>query len=356
MNTDKIYEKVKMKIAISNVKEEDMVMNKRKVSFGKGIGIAACIALSMTGVVFATTQIINKFGTNSSDGIETAIQNEYYEDVNTKYKDSNGISANIESFLLDAHNFDISINLKFDSNYDLSKMLADGGKIDVMDLKVMNENNEKVFATHELESEEMTSLYKTEQEAKENYDSYEGAYGGTTEKLSENELKFYLTATGNPKNFPSSKKLFVSFNKIRQRYWENNEPKYIIYNGEWSFEIDVPTKMAKTNLINYKITSISDNSYKFESAVLSNTSFKIRLNNCSGITYNENECVETSDGLKYYPAHRSDGDGEISVNSDGTVRYYNTFNLTSFNATDKLKVHLFKTNGEEVIIELEKTK
>ena len=28
MNTDKIYEKVKMKIAISNVKEEDMVMNR----------------------------------------------------------------------------------------------------------------------------------------------------------------------------------------------------------------------------------------------------------------------------------------------------------------------------------------
>ena len=44
------------------------------------------------------------------------------------------------------------------------------------------------------------------------------------------------------------------------------------------------------------------------------------------------------------------------VNSDGTVRYYNTFNLTSFNATDKLKVHLFKTSGEEVIIELEKAK
>ena len=356
MNTNRIYEKVKMKIAISNVKEEDIVMNKRKVRFGKGIGIAAGIVLSMTGVAFATTQIINKFGANSSDGIETAIQHEYYDDVNTKYKDLNGISANIESFLFDAHNFDISINLKFNSNYDLNKMLANGGKIDVMDLKVTNEKNEKVFATHELESEEMTSLYKTEQEAREKYDSYEGSYGGTTEKINENEIKFYLTATGNPKSFPSSKKLFVSFNKIRQRYWKNNEPKYIIYNGEWSFEIDVPSKMAKTNLIEYKMTSISDNSYKFESAVLSNTAFKIKLNNCNGITYNENECVETSDGIKYYPSHRSDGDGEISVNNDGTIRYYNTFNLTSYNATDNLKVHLFKTNGEEVIVELEKVK
>lgn len=177
----------------------------------------------------------------------------------------------------------------------------------------------------------MTSLYKNEQEAREKYDSYKGAYGGTTEKINENEIKFYITATGNSKSFPSSKKLFVSFNKIRQRYWENNEPKYIIYNGEWSFEIDVSSKMAKTNLIEYKMTSISDNSYKFESAVLSNTSFKIKLNNCNGITYNENECVETSDGIKYYPSHRFDGDGEISVNNDGTIRYYNTFNLTSFN-------------------------
>ena len=354
MDNKKILEKVQMKIAISNVKEEDIVMNKRKVGFGKKVGVAACIVLSMTGVVFATTQIINKFGANSSDGIETAIQNDYYQDVNTKYKDSNGISANIESFLIDDNNFDMNINLKFDSNYDLSKMLANEGKIDVMDLKVMNEKNEKVFATHELESEEMTSLYKTEQEAKEKYDSYKGAYGVTTEKLNENELKFYLTATGNPKNFPSSNKLFVSFNKIRQRYWENNEPKYIIYNGEWSFEIDVPTKMSKSNIVEYKLVSISDENYKFEGARVSNTAFKIYLSNCDGIDWNDNECVETSYGNKFYPSHRSDGDGLISVDNNGLVTYYQTFNLTNYDATDTLKVHLFKTDGTEVIIELKK--
>ncbi|MFR3783066.1 MAG: hypothetical protein ACLTXR_04515 [Clostridia bacterium] len=56
MDNNKIFEKTKMKIAISNVKEEDIVMDKRKLNIGKGIGIAACITLSMTGVVFATTQ------------------------------------------------------------------------------------------------------------------------------------------------------------------------------------------------------------------------------------------------------------------------------------------------------------
>ena len=86
MDNNKIFEKTKMKIAISNVKEEDIVMDKRKLNIGKGIGIAACITLSMTGVVFATTQIINKFGANSSEGIQTAIENGYYSDINTEYK------------------------------------------------------------------------------------------------------------------------------------------------------------------------------------------------------------------------------------------------------------------------------
>ena len=352
MNNNKIFEKVKMKIAIYIVKEEDIVMNKSKLNIGKGIGIAACIALSMTGVVWGTTQIINKFGSNSSDGIQTAINNEYYSDVNTEYKKAHGISASIESFLIDDHNFDMNINIKFDDNYKLQELLANNGKIDIMDLKVVNEKNEKVFATRELESEEMTSLYKTEQEARENYDSYMGSYSETTEKISDNEIKFYLTATGNPLNFPDSQKLKVTFNKIRNRYWENGEEKYIIYKGEWNYEIDVPSKMAKSNIINYKLVSISDENYKFESAKVSNTAFKIHLSNCNEIAHNDKEYVETSDGRKFYSAQKSDGDGEISVREDGVVRYYNTFNLTDYDVTDTLKVHIFKSNGEEVVIEL----
>ena len=354
MNSNRIFEKVKMKVAISNVKEEDIVMNKSKLNIGKGIGIAACITLSMTGVVFATTQIINKFGANSSDGIQTAINNGYYSDINTEYKEANGISTSIESFLIDDSNFDMNINIKFNSNYNLQEMLANDGTIDIMDLKVVNEKNEKVFATRELESEEKTSLYNTEQEARENYDSYMGSYSENTEKISDNAVKFYLTATGNPVDFPTSQKLKVTFNKIRNRYWENGEEKYIIYKGEWSYEIDVPNKMAKSNIVNYKLVSISDENYKFEGARVSNTAFKIYLSHCDGIAWSDNECVETSDGTKFYPARRSDGDGLISVQEDGIVRYYQTFDLTNYDATDNLKVHIFKSNGEEVIINLVK--
>ena len=40
-----ILEKVKMKIAISNMQEEDIDMNKNRVNIGKKIGIVACIAM-----------------------------------------------------------------------------------------------------------------------------------------------------------------------------------------------------------------------------------------------------------------------------------------------------------------------
>lgn len=57
MDNDKILRKVKMKIAISSVKE-DIVVNKSKINVGKKIAIAACTVLSITGVALATNKII----------------------------------------------------------------------------------------------------------------------------------------------------------------------------------------------------------------------------------------------------------------------------------------------------------
>lgn len=58
MDNNKIFEKVKMKIAISNVKEEDIVMNKNRINIGKKIGIAACIVMTLSGVVYAGNKVI----------------------------------------------------------------------------------------------------------------------------------------------------------------------------------------------------------------------------------------------------------------------------------------------------------
>jgi hypothetical protein len=349
---DNILKKVKTKIAISNMQEEDRVMKKSKANIARKIGIAACIAMSVTGVVFATTKIIKKFGENSSDGVQIAVDNEYYKEINTEYKESDGISVSIESFLIDDNNF--NMNFKIKTNNENIKL--NEGSIDIYDLKVVNEKNETVFVTRELEAKEKQEMYKTEEEARKNYDGYEGAYSANHTQINDNEIIYHLTATGNNEEFPVSKKLKVKFSKIRKIYWKNGKEKNMMYIGDWNYELDVPSEMAKSNIKQYKLVSISDKNYKLESAKVSNTAFKIYLTNCEGIAWNDNECVETSDGKKFYPAHRSDGDGLISFNEAGEVTYYNTFNLTNYDATDKLKVHLFKENGEEVIVELEQIK
>ena len=66
MDSNKIYEKVKTKIAISEIMKEDIVMEKKKINIFKRMVTITGVALTMGGLVFATSLIINKFGPNSS--------------------------------------------------------------------------------------------------------------------------------------------------------------------------------------------------------------------------------------------------------------------------------------------------
>ena len=58
---EKIKNKLKMKIAISQIKDEEKkAMNKKEKILFKNVGIAACVLMSLTGVVFAGNKVIEK--------------------------------------------------------------------------------------------------------------------------------------------------------------------------------------------------------------------------------------------------------------------------------------------------------
>ena len=59
MDNKNIFNRVKMKIAISKLEEEDIVMNKNIL---KNVVITMCALMATTGVVFGAATIINKFG------------------------------------------------------------------------------------------------------------------------------------------------------------------------------------------------------------------------------------------------------------------------------------------------------
>ena len=93
MDSNKINNKLKTRIAISKVCEEDIVMNKEKSIFLKNLGITSMALVLTSGICFASVKLINAFGPNSSTGSQEAIQNGYVEYV----KDD----SLVDSFMLD---------------------------------------------------------------------------------------------------------------------------------------------------------------------------------------------------------------------------------------------------------------
>ena len=374
-DTEKIYNDVKRKISISNfVEEENEVMVKNKHSIFKSVAVACFMVLSITGVVFAKdigNFVSNFFGGSASDGVQTAVDNGYLKEVEPKYVESEGIEFAVDSFLIDDYNLDINFKMKLSNKYD-SKIMRGAH---LQDLKILDENGNIVFITHEVETEM----------AKENgtlgTDKFKphfwGGYSMGGKEISDNELIYHLTAYGSEEHkIARAKELNISFSKLFIRKDNMEKIMNTTYTGNWDFKVDVPEEMYKRENIIYKLKSCSDANTKVGYAILSNTAFKIEIpeittdkvdyeilhSNSSKSIFDkralQREYVETSDGKKFYLAARSDGDGGYSLPEEPNkiINYSQTFNLTKFDATDELKVHIFTNKGEEIIIEYERSK
>lgn len=368
---EKILENVKLKISISNFdKEEKIVMKKTSKNILKVGAVACCLVVSITGVVFAKeieNFVKNLFGANTSDGVDTAVNNGYVADVKTEYQNADGIEIQIDSILMDDFNFDINFNVKVSDEYDIDEF----EHIDLEDLKVRDEAGKIVFDTHTLMEG------KTEEEI-EKEEHYMGSYSFLPQKINDNQLKVSLSATGNPEPFPKSKHLTVSLTKIRIWKYIEEERTDKVYEGNWNFEIDVPEEFYNRETIIYKAKSCNDDSININEIVasLSSTALKISipemetnkvnyeaLCNYDGVSiYNmialQKEYVETSDGKKFETSQRSDGDGGYGVleGEHKIIDYHQTYNLSKYDATDEITIHIFTNKDEEIIIELEKSK
>ncbi len=385
---NKIIEKSRQKIAISHFKmEENMSKKKINKSIFSSIAVACFIVVTITGTVFAKdiSNFVKGLFKGASEGVDIAIDNGYVAEANTEYQNSNGIEINVETFLIDDYNFDMIFNLKLtDTNFinEFKDVEAKekASRIDLADLEIVNENNEMIFDTGRViiegkTEEEMEKIYKSKQH-------YMGGYSMGAEKISDSEFKITLTASGSSIPFPKSKKLIINLTQIEKWNWTNydtdfREKDIKKYKGNWHFEIDVPEEQSNREEINYKAISCSEKQIDLNgiTAGLSKTAFKISiskiktdkvnfdaLHNYDGISiYHmialQKEYVETSNGKRFEPAGSSDGDGGYGLPADEPdtiIDYHQTFNLTEFDTTDTVTVHIFTNKDEEIIIEFEK--
>lgn len=374
MDSNKIFENVKMKIAISNSKKEDIAMEKRSINILKKLSIAVGSLVAVTGIVFANdigNIFRNIFGGNASDGVQIAVENGYIHEVEPTYIEADGIEIAVDSFLIDDYNFDMNFRVKLSDKYDTKEMQ----NMQLYDLKVIDENEDVVFLTGDAERE--IAEEKETLGTPNFHPLFWGGYGMNADITGQHELILHLAANGTEEHkIPKSKKLYVTFSRIVPVEYIFGEPGgrvLNIYTGDWKFELDVPEEMYKRENVIYKMKSCNEKNIKVDDAILSNTAFKIRIPETTtdkvdydlihtGKDVSEkvalgNEYVVTTDGKRFEPSGRSDADGYgLPPEPHKIIDYSQTFNLTKFDATDELTVHIFTNKGEEIIIEYERSK
>ena len=311
------------------------------------------------------------FGENASDGVDTAVNNGFIAKPNVIEESADGIKVTVSDFMMDDYNFGMNFIIEFNNNYNIEEICKD--KFLFEDLKITDENNNVIFSTNYDISEK--------DELNEIEDFYYNGFSMKTNSIGDNKFEVSLITTGGVTPFPKSKKLKISFKRIAEELFPLSEEEIInqdkrVFIGDWNFEVDVPKEMYERKLIIYKVKNCNDKNTIVENATLSNTAFKISIpvTTTNKIDYKalydrenmksiyslialQKEYVETSDGKRFEPSHDGNSTGYSGAsNQEKITDYKQTFNLTKYDATDELTVHIFTNKGEEIIIEFEKSK
>lgn len=340
------------------------IRNKRIIRL---ISIILFVTAMITGVTYADeiVEFVKElFGDNASDGVDTAVSHGFVAEGEVE-QTAEGITVSIENFMMDDYNFGMNFLLTFDDKYDVKEI----AKYDMIldDLRILDENENVVFSTDYERNLKNDATIEPE---------YWNGYSMHPKLVSENQIMLSLSSAGEVTTFPRSKKLNISFTRIALKKlpasWRDFEKVYI---GDWKFEVDVPEEMYNREVTIYKVKSCSDENTIVVDAILSNTAFKIsipvtttdkidykalydreNMKSISSLIALQKEYVETSDGQRFETSKDgTNGYGGVSGENKIT-NYHQTFNLTKYDATDILTVHIFTNIGEEIVIEYEKVK
>lgn len=339
---------------------------------------AISLATISTGIVFAKdiSQFTKKLFFDSKKGVETAIENGYIYDINensniekeNKVLESQDTNIKISRMIMDDYTLNIEMMLEIEENIDLT-----AEHINFPDMIITDDMNNVLYCSNTEKVKQFCnkigkkSDYNTIKEMCINSSAnvfmkgFDGKYG---------TIECNLTA-GYDK-FPVSKKIYIQLNTIEI---EGSENTYTI-TGDWECRFTVPETFIKRETAIYNVVKCNNDNIdknlikaevyetgmKFDMMSMywgnfeewSQKTEEIRKQDAmaSQLIKFEKSYVENEKGEKFYSSKSSyAGTG---ITTDGYLRFWNTFNLTKYDMTDKLKVVLVTIENDEIIIELEK--
>ena len=374
----RVRKKLKIRLETKGIILKDVII----------VFIAAMIIIS--GYVIGR-EIVKHFFIDSSDGVEKAVENGYIEDYEIeKSNKSNGVSIEVESVLMDDYNLAINFCLKFDDKSYIDKI----NYCEFDNLLIMDENNNLIVTKFEGNNNDSNLL---------NFFAQRGHhYTGLSDRSdsihikSKSDNEIIMTYATHSSEFPKSHKLNIMLDRI-SLYSSNNdlEEKIDTIKGEWNIEVELPEEFYNRETVVYTLESTNDENLELLEANLSETGIRIKFKTKWGQQYynkddSDEEIIEklekirdeyltfeyivdnkitpfydyyiiNSSGKKFYPAGSSDGDGGISIGSDGEVQYMQIFNMTPIDATDKITIIMEKDSNyfdttKDKYLEIEKKK
>lgn len=360
-------------------------LNKEKInkSFYK-IGIVKRVACFILLFVLGTSIIFSKsilafindrLRENSTKGVQDAIDNGYIQKVDMKYINSNGTKVKVTEILMDDYNLSMLFYIEVPEIENLEEIY----NVNFSNLVITDEKDNIIVAEFEDIDKYHKFCKERNMEISYNNISYSnGAFEGKIVSKFDKDIEYMYKTYSD--NFPKSKKLIISFDKIILSNKNYNEK--IAIEGSWDLEVDLPKTMYNRETIVYSAKDCSRDDIIVTKAQVSNTAMKIELvtrwgnpvytardseeeknrkieeffNNTHSVRniIIKNEYVENDKGEKFYPV-KSSSDGNEGYNQmfSGMLRHWQTFDLTEYNSTDTLKVN-FELNGEQIEIELER--
>lgn len=304
---NKIIEKSRMKIAVSNLEREYRMKenSKRKVNILKIASTTAACLILTTSLVFAKDieRIVReRFNFGLGQGVDTAAENGYIEEPEMKSIESEikvekternlgtiverlNVGTKIDSFLMDDYNLSVEFAFQFDDNIKEIVNFDKIHQVTLSDLIVLDEEKRIIYASNMMGEEkfnEFCDLHGLEFEYGECNENYmNNGLNWFPQNISQYSNSIGLVYNMYTDEYPKSKQLDFYFTEImfEEEYYEGEERKTerITLTGKWEIHVDIPEKMYNRSSEGYKVISCENDRFDVYAAKVMDTGFEIGI-------------------------------------------------------------------------------
>lgn len=320
---NKILEKVRTKVAISNFEEKERF----SMTNSKILRTAASLFLVLgitCGVAYAGYQLTNYFRIKGIDdtGIQTALENNYIQNIDMDYIEEEKVKFKVDYLMMDDINFDLVFNFVTQDSVDNFEGIA------VSNLKITDENNNQIYISSE------------DQDVWTKNIALMAECWSVVEKQG-NTLRQVVHLCSN--NFPKSNKIYVSFDRVVLYNVNKGNPITIEYEGDYKLEFDVSKQLTERKSIQYE----AKNSKIIEDVKLTNSGLVMTLDLENYISNKEEFTVTDNKGNVYTLANTLRILDENNL--DKIDKQVLIFNMTIYNECDNIILKLDNGSTYELI-------